>query len=194
MPAKIVPDDDDAKGPQIYWNRRETDQLYIRIEGCISCGQCAVKGMQVVHDKNCAVPAMFTALRHARTGELVEALIRHTQKFLGSQGLAGGQITMLQYRQGDVLLEKIDGLPEDAQRQTDDGRIVLAWGEQTGHAHALLTQYATRYQWKEDVLVDVREGAQLLHEEHSAITLEPGVYRKVQQREYTPQAIRDVKD
>jgi hypothetical protein len=100
----------------------------------------------------------------------------------------------LQYRQGDVLLERIDSIPEGAERQEDEGRIILAYGEKTGHHHAISTAYATRYQWEEDTLIDVLEGAELVHEEHSAIALAPGAYRKIQQREYSPAAIRSVQD
>lgn len=102
--------------------------------------------------------------------------------------------TPKQYRQGDVLLEKMDNLPPEAVRQEDDGRIVLALGEATGHAHAISTKHATRYQWQGDMLIDVEETSELVHEEHAAITLEPGIYRKVQQREYSPETIRNVAD
>jgi hypothetical protein len=34
----------------------------------------------------------------------------------------------------------------------------------------------------------------VIHEEHQPITLEPGIYRVWQQREYTPEAIRRVVD
>ncbi len=41
-------------------------------------------------------------------------------------------------RQGDVLVLEIDDIPKDARRvPRDDGRVVLAYGEVTGHAHAI---------------------------------------------------------
>lgn len=44
-----------------------------------------------------------------------------------------------QYRQGDVLLERIAALPSGLQLvPRDKGRVILAYGEVTGHAHALL--------------------------------------------------------
>ena len=98
-------------------------------------------------------------------------------------------------RQGDVMLMRVDVLPKDAEKQEDDGRIVLAYGEVTGHAHAISTKFATRYQWKGDVLIDVGEqGAELVHEEHSTIVLQPGVYKKIQQVQYTPERIINVTD
>ena len=41
------------------------------------------------------------------------------------------------YRQGDVLLAPIPALPVDAVSVPRKGRIVLAEGEATGHAHAI---------------------------------------------------------
>jgi hypothetical protein len=44
-----------------------------------------------------------------------------------------------QYRQGDVLLERISALPAGLRPvNRDKGRVVLAYGEVTGHAHALV--------------------------------------------------------
>ena len=44
------------------------------------------------------------------------------------------------YRQGDVLLRAIDAIPDSATFtvERDAGRIVLAYGEVTGHAHAIV--------------------------------------------------------
>ena len=100
------------------------------------------------------------------------------------------------YRQGDVLIQKVDmKVPKTAkQLEQDNGRVILAYGEVTGHAHAIDGRLAERYQWKDDVLLDVKEQTQLRHEEHSAITLEPGVYKVTRQREYAPEAIRFVAD
>jgi hypothetical protein len=99
------------------------------------------------------------------------------------------------YRQGDVLVKPIGKIPKGAVKQKRDGRIVLAYGEVTGHAHAiaddgvdvLVTAEGTMY-------LRVREPATLRHEEHGAITLPPGNYERVLQREYSPEAIRNVMD
>jgi len=99
------------------------------------------------------------------------------------------------YRQGDVLLLKIkDKLPADAIKQDNKKRVVLAYGEVTGHAHAVSTDYATMYTWNGARLLEVKEGGKLVHEEHSTIPLEPGLYEVRQQREYHPEAIRNVTD
>jgi hypothetical protein len=99
------------------------------------------------------------------------------------------------YRQGDVLLKKIDRLPAEIQEVQWDDRIVLAYGEVTGHAHAISTKFATMFTLDGERFLDVKPGALLVHEEHATIKLPEGFYKVIQQREYVPQAApRDVAD
>jgi hypothetical protein len=102
------------------------------------------------------------------------------------------------YRQGDVLIRRIDALPNAELKPIalDAGRVVLAYGEVTGHAHAIVSpdvlflineQTLNRY-------LDVKQPVTLKHEEHFPIQLPAGQYEVVQQREYTPQGLRDVVD
>lgn len=100
------------------------------------------------------------------------------------------------YRQGDVLLIKVDNLPEQATvaRPDEEHRIVLAYGEVTGHAHALSTAHAVLFQSGADRYIEAKHGAALVHEEHSTIELEPGMYKVVRQREYIPESWRTVAD
>ena len=54
---------------------------------------------------------------------------------------------MSQYRQGDVLISSIEEstIPKDATDiAREDGAIVLATGDATGHAHAIRTSRRTR--------------------------------------------------
>ena len=101
-----------------------------------------------------------------------------------------------QFRQGDVLLTRIEELPDGlhpAARAA--GRIVLAEGEATGHAHAVSDAGAELLEgWGTRVLRVVGEPATLLHEEHNAIVLRPGLYLVTRQREYDPDASRTVAD
>jgi|SRR5271155_474410 len=106
------------------------------------------------------------------------------------------------FRQGDVLITQIeDGAPTGAQVARDSGRIVLAYGEATGHAHAIADRDADLFELPEardkeaDDLWDQvtrilhvrgKEGVRLRHEEHGAIAIPPGTYRVVRQREYVP--------
>lgn len=97
-------------------------------------------------------------------------------------------------RQGDIMLIKLAELPEQAKPQDNKDRVVLAWGEATGHAHAIPTTHAAAYEWQGDTLVKVKPGAQLVHEEHTAIPLTRGVYQLRRQVEYTPERLRQVAD
>jgi len=102
-----------------------------------------------------------------------------------------------QYRQGDVFLMRVETLPEGAEKEAAAGEgtnVVLAWGEVTGHSHAIPGEYAIAYQFKGERLIEAKPGAVLRHEEHAPIELDPGFYKVVIQREYTPKEIRRVID
>jgi hypothetical protein len=147
------------------------------------------------------------------------------------------------YRQGDVLLMPIAKLPEKIKRvRRENGLIILARGEATGHHHfiddkgcALLEAEAPgdRFlmargrsiqarlpmvrRWKNQVMVNhpefgliefatddvtIAKGfveidgnfSLLQHQEHTAQAIPDDNYRHVQQREYSPTAIRNVAD
>lgn len=156
--------------------------------------------------------------------------------------------TAKQYRQGDVMIERIEKLPTDFKAiPLDGGRIVLAHGEVTGHAHAFSPEHAEKFvapegdeffkvtgerivatldivrRWKSQVMVKhpelgliefaeqdlIIEGDRakirgrfgiLTHDEHTAQAIPAGYYRgssdsgTVRQREYSPEAIRNVQD
>ena len=97
-------------------------------------------------------------------------------------------------RQGDIMLIKLAEMPQEAKPVDNEGRIVLAWGEATGHAHAIPTTHGSAYEWQGNTLVQVKPGAKLVHEEHTAIPLTRGVYQLRRQVEYTPERLRQVAD
>lgn len=109
---------------------------------------------------------------------------------------------MNHYRQGDILLIKVRALPDGAIENTPQDRIVLAYGEVTGHAHALYeprTKAApqgkvTAWDAGAERYIQVLEQTALKHEEHAPIDLAPGVYKVVRQVEYTPEELRRVED
>lgn len=102
------------------------------------------------------------------------------------------------YRQGDVLLVAIGRLPSGLEPITrEEGRIVLAHGEATGHAHAIDHEAAEFFTARESGRRFLRlpvEGIALLHEEHAPVPLPAGLYEVRRQREYTPERIRNVAD
>ena len=101
------------------------------------------------------------------------------------------------FRQGDVLLDQVDDLPAGSEEATvvapDEGRVILAYGEATGHFHAVpatageLLEVTTAE--RVDRYLRVRSRTRLTHQEHRAIDLEPGVYRVRIQSEYVPDAV-----
>lgn len=102
-----------------------------------------------------------------------------------------------QIAQGDVLVTPVASLPKGAKNVPRDGsRVILAYGEVTGHAHALHEKHVTLYQTEDDRrFLDIRKAAAtLVHEEHGSHVLAPGVYEVTTQREYAPDAIRSVRD
>ena len=104
---------------------------------------------------------------------------------------------MEQIAQGDVFIRRIDELPDDLVAvRRDNGRIVLAYGEVTGHAHAIVSADAELLvapsRSPEDEVLNVRflrvmaaSGVDVQHEEHAAVHLAPGLYEIRQQREWT---------
>lgn len=105
---------------------------------------------------------------------------------------------MRKYRQGDVLVQQVDEIPTGLQTvPRDNGRVILAYGEVTGHAHAVqgdVEFLAADLEELEERFLHVEAEAQVVHEEHDTITLPPGNYRVTRQREYTPEEIRTVAD
>lgn len=99
-------------------------------------------------------------------------------------------------RQGDVMVIPAT-IPEGAASvPRDNGRVILAYGEVTGHAHAILTEDAVLLAADSArFLRIVGSGATLTHEEHGAIDIAPGEYRVIVGREWTSEmSARQVAD
>lgn len=107
------------------------------------------------------------------------------------------------YRQGDVLIVELEESAVPAhlvaapgELRDGRGRLVLALGEVTGHAHAVvgpgrLMREAGPFG---PMLLHLPEGGRVVHEEHAVILLPKGWFRVVRQREYAPGAVRIVAD
>lgn len=122
------------------------------------------------------------------------------------------------YRQGDVLLvgvppamaKELEGRAAEEKDARENGRVILAHGEVTGHAHEVVPGKESGREKGTVEFVELRErhdsreaarilrvkgrAAELRHEEHGTIVLPRGTYRVVRQREYSPEAIRAVAD
>lgn len=98
------------------------------------------------------------------------------------------------YRQGDVGVIQ-STLPKSAKQIKRVGKIILAHGEATGHAHVIESLGVRVFEHENTRWIRVpKRGADLTHEEHGTIALAPGDYRVVIQREYTPAAPVNVRD
>jgi hypothetical protein len=91
-------------------------------------------------------------------------------------------------RQGDVLIKSVEKIPEGLQSvPLDAGRVILAYGEVTGHAHTVVGDVeflAADLEEMEQRFLRVEQEAEVVHEEHGTVTLPPGEYEVIRQREY----------
>jgi hypothetical protein len=94
-------------------------------------------------------------------------------------------------RQGDLLLVpvRVPSLVSAVR----SGRLVLAEGEATGHAHVVDDERASLHRVRGNdtwfLRVEDGEPVLLVHEEHDALSVLPGVYEVRRQREYVPREV-----
>lgn len=97
---------------------------------------------------------------------------------------------VVMHRQGDVLFVKVAELPAALVEHKSD---VLVEGEATGHAHRFTEGQI--WQTREGLLyLRAVAGSKIVHEEHAALSLEPGYWQMIRQKEYSPEAIQWVRD
>lgn len=117
-----------------------------------------------------------------------------------------------QFRQGDVLIIPVSEIPSGFKSRKEK-KVILAYGEVTGHHHRFENERVTAFFKEGDSLTmsggtalrgsrtDVefisvpKDGADLVHEEHDTISVDEGDYRIVRQREFSVlEGIRRVAD
>lgn len=92
---------------------------------------------------------------------------------------------MKTYRQGDVLVIAVNSIPESVKPvERDNDRVILAYGEVTGHAHAIKDEAATLFADNDNIYLRLVSDCELSHEEHSTINIPAGDYKVIRQREY----------
>lgn len=102
------------------------------------------------------------------------------------------------YRQGDVLVREVStkefSRRSGAEVATENGRIILARGEATGHNHSIDARMGRMFEDSRPgicyLLLD--EPGLLEYQEHPPISLPKGVYEVIRQRECEPRQHRDV--
>lgn len=99
---------------------------------------------------------------------------------------------MTMIRQGDVMLRQIKEMPKmEGLKEVprEDGGVVLAHGEVTGHKHQFREEHVTMYAANDNSgrrFLEVKDApASLFHEEHTALPVPPGAYEVIQQREWS---------
>lgn len=105
--------------------------------------------------------------------------------------------------QGDVLIIRLDNAP-DLTGYTEvpaEGNHLIVTHSETGHHHVLEREAAQMFENKDNALESflvLHRGSSLEHlrphDTHDPIALEPGNYKVVRQREYTPEGYRRVQD
>lgn len=103
------------------------------------------------------------------------------------------------FRQGDVLIVPIKSMPRGVEPvDRENGRVVLAHGEVTGHAHAIKDDHAALFRDPKLAAIFMQvsgvASVALEHDEHDAISIPPGAYQVIRQREYSPEELRNVAD
>jgi hypothetical protein len=101
-------------------------------------------------------------------------------------------------RQGDVALVRVETAPKGATEvPRENGGVVLAHGEATGHVHQFRDPGVCmlRREGVSAAVVSIVDAeALLVHEEHATIPVPPGHYEVRRQVEYTPEELRNVAD
>jgi hypothetical protein len=105
--------------------------------------------------------------------------------------------------QGDLLIIKINELPDKAQSVKAIGNKHIVAHSETGHHHVIEDEDVTYYNIEDDMMkaylvVKNIIGAQLKHlrdfDTHETILIPTGIYELRRQREYVPEGWRRVED
>lgn len=95
----------------------------------------------------------------------------------------------LPIRQGDVLLVPVESIPAKAKvKARDKGRVIIAYGEVTGHAHQIANPDSVGAEiltvGESATFIRLTKKAQLVHEEHGTLEVLPGAWEYRPQREW----------
>ncbi len=107
----------------------------------------------------------------------------------------------LQAAQGDLLITKIDEIPDDAVIDNANQQDYIVAHSETGHNHVMSTDHCDFYKAANDDFVlylVVKNETPIRHlrsfDTHKTINVPPGKYRINRQREYIPEGFRRAAD
>src|SRR6185436_9617654 len=84
---------------------------------------------------------------------------------------------MNQFQQGDVLIKRIDKLPEEVKEVTrKEGKIIVMHGE-GGHTHCISDVDAMFFEKDGKFYLKNEKPVTIDHEEHKAFVIEPGIWQ-----------------
>ena len=102
------------------------------------------------------------------------------------------------YQQGDVLIETVETIPEGVMAvERQGGRHILAEGEATGHAHAVLDKSVSLFENSaKELFLSASKKFTVTHEEHKNVTIPKGDYkiRRVKEYDHFEEEARVVRD
>jgi len=98
-------------------------------------------------------------------------------------------------QQGDLILRKINAVPDGEIKETTRKRLILAHGE-SGHSHVIEDDEAELVRIGEKMLLKLTRAATIVHEEHKPVRLSPGIWEvgRVQEYDYFQRMSRQVID
>lgn len=103
--------------------------------------------------------------------------------------------------QGDLLITKIDRIPETAKPVNAEYGVHVVAHSETGHHHVVDANTVDYFDAANDAFVSylrVREPTDLQHlrsfDTHAPLHIQPGDYQINRQREYTPEGFRRAAD
>lgn len=89
------------------------------------------------------------------------------------------------YRHGDINLHQVEKLKGAAVKH--NGVLILGLGETTGHSHKLTVSNPKDLLIKKDsegnYYFQLKSEGILSHEEHKTLKIQPGIYKRIQERE-----------
>ena len=83
-------------------------------------------------------------------------------------------------RHGDVILERVE---KTLGVQSAKNNVVLAEGEVTGHFHRLKGKNMLVSEFRGNKFLELKDSADLVHEEHDTLKIPEGKYKVMLQRE-----------